>query len=617
MAITLSENFRAVFYAPFYAIQALGFYAREGVEVALLTSPAPAAAQADLLAGRIDITWGGPMRVMKARDQDSSSPLVCFGEVVARDPFFLIGRADGPDFRLADLPRLRFATVSEVPTPWLCLQHDLRQSGIDPDRLERTTDRTMADNLEGLRRGDLDVAQLFEPYVSMALRDGSGKILYAASTRRPTVYTTFLATRAGIARNRTAFAAMLRAVRHMQAWLSITAGKNWPRWSCRSIRMWRSDLLAASLRRYHDAGLWARHPEVSREGFARLAESLRSGGFVSRVHAYEGTAWSKVWTEPGCDHRTLTGADKVLENYLRRRLHPHNQLLPKLAQRCGQRRQLRVVARVEDATDFLLVLSDAAPQFGLGESRALEGLQDRDLCRDLRLDGNRNQAPSLCLGDRHRQSPPGIGQQRQAERLLCLLDRVSFAVALRYRLRDVREAYDHAGFVARFEPRGINERSHVSLSKYTLLRPSIPLIEAGCLPDLAGGLRVDLPCWDRCDLVGANPNHQMPTFATMLLHPECQISILGLAPKFGNEFCSLIHIQKYPLISDNNRNCIDDLIRNVNRFRAKMSENRAPGVRLHAGPCKRSLVALFWGCEADGVRRMVLRRAKPSHHVRV
>ena len=32
MKIKLKENFRAVFYAPFYATQALGFYAREGVE---------------------------------------------------------------------------------------------------------------------------------------------------------------------------------------------------------------------------------------------------------------------------------------------------------------------------------------------------------------------------------------------------------------------------------------------------------------------------------------------------------------------------------------------------------------------------------------------------------
>ena len=270
MPIKLTENFRAVFYAPFYATHALGFYAAEGVEVELMTSPAPAAAASDLLNGTIDLSWGGPMRVMKARETDPNAPLVCFCEVAARDPFFLVGRADRGAFQFTDLPRLRLATVSEVPTPWLCLQHDLRQNGIDPDRLERVTDRTMAENLEALRNGELDVAQMFEPYVSMALTSGIGKILYAASARGATVYTTFLATRSSIARNRAAFAAMVRAVRRMQSWLGDHGGEELAAVVAPFYPDVASDLLASALRRYHDAGLWARHPEVSREGFAQL-----------------------------------------------------------------------------------------------------------------------------------------------------------------------------------------------------------------------------------------------------------------------------------------------------------------------------------------------------------
>src|SRR5262245_58761566 len=181
MPIKLAENFRAVFYAPFYATHALGFHAREGVEVELVSSPAPAAAQSSLFDGTIDISWGGPMRVMKARDDDPGSPLVCFCEVAGRDPFFLVGRNDRAPFRLTDLPRLRLASVSEVPTPWLCLQHDLREQGIEPGKLHRVADRSMADNLASLRRGELDVVQMFEPYVSMALLAGAGEILYAAS----------------------------------------------------------------------------------------------------------------------------------------------------------------------------------------------------------------------------------------------------------------------------------------------------------------------------------------------------------------------------------------------------------------------------------------------------
>jgi NitT/TauT family transport system substrate-binding protein len=287
MPIKLTENFRAVFYAPFYATQALGFYAREGVEVELRPSPAPAGAAADLLAGTIDLTWGGPMRVMKARDDDPNSPLVCFCEVAARDPFFLVGRGDPSAFRLADLPRMRFASVSEVPTPWLCLQQDLRDAGVDPDRLERVTDRTMGDNLEALRKGDLDAAQLFEPYVSMALATGAGRILYAASTRGPTVYTTFLATRESIARNHAAFAAMVRAVHRMEAWLQEHSADELADAIAPFYPSLAGEFLVSALRRYHQAGLWATRPEVSRQGFARLATSLLSGGFVSRLHDYD------------------------------------------------------------------------------------------------------------------------------------------------------------------------------------------------------------------------------------------------------------------------------------------------------------------------------------------
>jgi NitT/TauT family transport system substrate-binding protein len=274
-----------VFYAPFYAAHALALYGDEGVDVELIESAVPGDAVSAVLDGTIDLTWGGPMRVMKARDQRPDSPLLCFGEVVARDPFFLVGRAD--NFRLADLSRLRFATVSEVPTPWMCLQHDLRGLGVDPGRLERVADRSMADNFAALCDGRLDVVQVFEPFAAMALRQGVGNILYAASKRGPTVYTSFIATRDGIARNRTAFAAMLRAVRRMQDWLAAHGGDALAEIVAPYYAGIAPEILASALRRYGDAGIWASDPAMSREGFSRLVESLVSGGFLSRLPNYE------------------------------------------------------------------------------------------------------------------------------------------------------------------------------------------------------------------------------------------------------------------------------------------------------------------------------------------
>src|SRR5581483_5342856 len=130
MPIVLQEPLRAVFYAPFYAAFALGAFAREGLDARLVTAPKPADAARGLGSGRADVA-------------DPDCDLVCFCEVATRDPFFLVGRREMPRFAFEDLMGCRVATVSEVPTPWLCLQEDMRRAGLDPSRLDRIADRSM------------------------------------------------------------------------------------------------------------------------------------------------------------------------------------------------------------------------------------------------------------------------------------------------------------------------------------------------------------------------------------------------------------------------------------------------------------------------------------------
>jgi NitT/TauT family transport system substrate-binding protein len=294
MLLRLAENFRAVFYAPFYATQALGLFAEDGVELQLLDSPAPGAAIAGLLNGDVDITWAGPMRVIKDRDEHDKggSALVCFCEVVTRDPFFLVGRADAAwqgaqGFTLAELARLRLGSVSEVVTPWLCLQQDLRDAGIDPASVARVTDQSMQSNLDALRAGRLDVAQLFEPHVSQALAEGWGRVVHAASERGPTSYTSLIATRDGVERNRPALKAAVRATARMQAWLADHDAQDLAAVVASYFPQVAPALLQSALQRYLQAGLWSTTPAISPQGFARLALSVRTGGLVRSEAAYE------------------------------------------------------------------------------------------------------------------------------------------------------------------------------------------------------------------------------------------------------------------------------------------------------------------------------------------
>lgn len=157
MRITLIENFRAVFYTPFYASFALNAYEAEGLDVQRVMSTQPAETMQLLLSGQGDVAWGGPIRLLAANNESPDFGLAIFCDVIKRDPFFLVGREPNDNFELQDLMDQRLATVSEVPTPWLCLQHDLRLAGLDPAAIERVTEPTMPENVAALAAGEVDV----------------------------------------------------------------------------------------------------------------------------------------------------------------------------------------------------------------------------------------------------------------------------------------------------------------------------------------------------------------------------------------------------------------------------------------------------------------------------
>ncbi len=286
MVITLFENLRAVFYAPFYAAQALGAYRAEGVEVEIVTSPQPAITATGLLDGTADVAWGGPMRVLSTYDRDPECELVLFAEAVTRDPFFLVGRVPRPEFQTVDLVSARLATVSEVPTPWLCLQEDMRRAGLDPAGVDRVADRTMAENAAALRVGEVDLVQLFQPYAEELVRDGA-HIWYAAATRGPTAYTSLYATRRRLESEPETMAAMVRGLYRTLKWLNAAPPERVAEAIASYFPALAYDLLTACITRYQALQVWNKTPVLSREGFERLKASCLSGGLITRNTPYE------------------------------------------------------------------------------------------------------------------------------------------------------------------------------------------------------------------------------------------------------------------------------------------------------------------------------------------
>jgi len=287
MPITLQENLRGILYTPFYAALTLGAYEREGLTINFVSAPEPARAVEGLFGGTVDVAWGGPMRVMQTYDSRADCDLVCFGEAVTRDPFFLIGREPRAGFKFADLYEKRIATVSEVPTPWLCLQEDLRRAGLDPDALPRVADRSMAVNVAALRRGDLDVVQLFQPFAEELVGTGDGHIWYAGAIRGPTSYTSFYARRSTLSARRDELKKLVRALYRTQQWLHASPPEALAEVVQSFFPAISTPLLRAAIARYVELGIWGRNPILPRGGYDRLRAGLISAGFVKNAAAYE------------------------------------------------------------------------------------------------------------------------------------------------------------------------------------------------------------------------------------------------------------------------------------------------------------------------------------------
>ena len=279
--IVLQESLRAVFYAPFYAALARGAFEAEGVEIRFVSSPSPDRALEGLMTGTVDVNWGGPMRTNQGNHEIAAAELVCFGEVVTRDPFFLVTKGDRGAYSAEMLVGLRVGTVSEVPTPWLCLQHDVRLENADPAGVHRVAGRSMAENAAALMAGEIDVAQVFQPYVEELVEQGC-TVWHAQAERGPCSYTTFYARRPTLEGKRAELLAMVRAIYATQRWVAGVGADE----LAEVVGAYFADVprarLVAAVGRYQRVGIWGRDPILPRVGYDRLRDSLVTGGFVPK-----------------------------------------------------------------------------------------------------------------------------------------------------------------------------------------------------------------------------------------------------------------------------------------------------------------------------------------------
>ncbi len=283
--LLLMEPFRAVFYTPYYVALDRGLFAAHGADIRIETAGTPDAAAGRLLDGSADLAWSGPMRPMLERSRSEASPLRSFGAAIMRDPFLLMGMGARPGFAMAKLASMRVAIPSEVPTPWWCLQQDLRDAGVDPAAMPGIRFMPMGEGARALLAGEVDAVLLFEPFAS-ALEEHGAALWYAAASRGPTAYSALYAVAPRIAEKEAAFRGAVAALGEALQWIAASTPAQIAELLAPRFTDTKPAHLLAAVSRYKSLGLWEGTTRLPEAALDRLALSMVGAGAMTHHPGY-------------------------------------------------------------------------------------------------------------------------------------------------------------------------------------------------------------------------------------------------------------------------------------------------------------------------------------------
>lgn len=101
--VTLNEVAHSIFYAPQYVAIEEGYFAEEGIDLALVTGFGADKTMTAVISGEADIGFMGAEASIYAYQEGATDPVMNFAQLTQRAGNFLVAREEMPDFTWDDL----------------------------------------------------------------------------------------------------------------------------------------------------------------------------------------------------------------------------------------------------------------------------------------------------------------------------------------------------------------------------------------------------------------------------------------------------------------------------------------------------------------------------------
>lgn len=286
--LRIVSAFHSPFYAPVFVAHRLGAFDAEGLDARIGPPPEVGKTPELLLSGEADLAVSGPMRSYVAADETPPRYLLNIGEVNSRDGFFLLARRPVDGFRWADLVGKRVILFAEAPTPWMCLQHVLREHGVDPERIPFLHGLPVPRAIEAFRARDADYLETGQPMAEEILTEGIAHLAAAMGEVVGHIPYSSLVVTAEVRQARPDLCAQaVRALARAQRWMATQTGNAIASLIAPDFPTIAAPILERVIARYAAMSMWPSQPVLAREPFERLGRILVAGGLIRRAAPYE------------------------------------------------------------------------------------------------------------------------------------------------------------------------------------------------------------------------------------------------------------------------------------------------------------------------------------------
>jgi NitT/TauT family transport system substrate-binding protein len=278
--IRIGEVTRSLFYAPQYVAIEKGFFAEEGLDIELTTTPGGDKTMTALLSNVIDVALVGSETSIYVYQQDAEDPVINFAQLTQTDGTFLVAREKIDGFDWSSLKGTTFLGQRVGGMPQMAGEFAMKKHGIDPHAdMEMIQNVDFANIAPAFASGTGDYVQLFEPTASIFEKEGQGHVVASFGTESGLLpYTVFMAKNSFIEGNDSHVQAFTNAVYKAQRWVKdndAAAIADVVKPYFENVEL---DILVSSIDRYKQQDSFAGDPVVDESEWNNLLDVITSAG---------------------------------------------------------------------------------------------------------------------------------------------------------------------------------------------------------------------------------------------------------------------------------------------------------------------------------------------------